>query len=130
MKFRKKTVEIDAVQLTGDMVASHLFDKGKLPDGVRLRSASSVSETRKVNNFTGAIDTLEGVMDVKIGDWIIKGVKGEFYPCKPDIFAEKYEKWNKSNEMKGREMWIDYLHETNNDSNAKSQRPNGAARKD
>jgi len=36
----------------------------------------------------------------------------------------------KENEMKGRELWIDYLHETNNDSNAKSQRPNGAARKD
>jgi len=38
-----------------------------------------------------AIHTLEGVMLTQPGDWIIKGVKGEFYPCKPDIFAATYE---------------------------------------
>lgn len=38
------------------------------------------------------IQTLEGVFEVKKGDWIIKGVKGEYYPCKPDIFAQTYEK--------------------------------------
>lgn len=37
------------------------------------------------------IETLEGVMDASIGDWIIKGVNGEFYPCKPDIFEKTYE---------------------------------------
>lgn len=37
------------------------------------------------------INTLEGVMRANIGDYIIKGVKGEFYPCKPDIFAATYE---------------------------------------
>jgi len=37
------------------------------------------------------IPTLEGEMEASPGDWIIKGVKGEFYPCKPDIFAETYE---------------------------------------
>ena len=37
------------------------------------------------------IETLEGNMTAKVGDWIIKGVKGEFYPCKPDIFAATYE---------------------------------------
>jgi hypothetical protein len=37
------------------------------------------------------IDTLEGTMHADYGDWIIKGVKGEFYPCKPDIFAATYE---------------------------------------
>lgn len=37
------------------------------------------------------IKTLEGTMIAKPGDWIIKGVKGEFYPCKPEIFAETYE---------------------------------------
>lgn len=37
------------------------------------------------------IRTLEGVMEARDGDWIIKGVKGEFYPCKPDIFAATYE---------------------------------------
>lgn len=40
---------------------------------------------------SGSIDTLEGVMTVKIGDYIIKGVKGEFYPCKPDIFEATYD---------------------------------------
>jgi hypothetical protein len=39
----------------------------------------------------GWIDTLEGGHDVCPGDWIIKGIKGEFYPCKPDIFAASYE---------------------------------------
>lgn len=38
-----------------------------------------------------AIDTLEGQMEATIGDWIIKGVAGEFYPCKPDIFEATYE---------------------------------------
>lgn len=37
------------------------------------------------------INTLEGRMEVSDGDWIIKGVKGEFYPCKPDIFAMSYD---------------------------------------
>ena len=37
------------------------------------------------------IETLEGVMDASIGDYIIKGVRGEFYPCKPDIFKATYE---------------------------------------
>ena len=37
------------------------------------------------------IETLEGVMTAKIGDWIIRGVAGEFYPCRPDIFAQTYE---------------------------------------
>ena len=38
------------------------------------------------------ISTLEGDMEVSPGDWIIKGVVGEFYPCKPDIFEKTYEK--------------------------------------
>ena len=41
--------------------------------------------------LVGRIKTLEGEMEVAPGDWVIKGVRGEFYPCKPDIFAETYE---------------------------------------
>lgn len=41
---------------------------------------------------TASINTLEGTMSVNIGDYIIKGVKGEFYPCKPDIFEMTYDK--------------------------------------
>lgn len=42
------------------------------------------------------IDTLEGQMNASLGDWIIKGVEGEFYPCKPEIFAKTYEQVNGS----------------------------------
>jgi len=45
-----------------------------------------------INPGTCQIETLEGVMNVSEGDYIIKGVNGEFYPCKPDIFEKTYEK--------------------------------------
>lgn len=41
--------------------------------------------------FACRVPTLEGVMTARVGDWIIQGTKGEFYPCKPDIFPEIYE---------------------------------------
>lgn len=81
MKFRKKPVEIRAVKWTGDnwdeVAAFHRgdhFTVTYMSDGVYLNIA-----------------TLEGVMQAKPGDWIIEGVKGEVYPCKPDIFAETHE---------------------------------------
>lgn len=43
------------------------------------------------------IETLEGTMRADIGDWIIRGTRGEFYPCKPDVFAVKYEILDESN---------------------------------
>jgi hypothetical protein len=71
MKFRKKPVVIDAVQ----------FDELEpLPAGVECDSRGYA-----------IIKTLEGDMRVSDGDWIITGVKGERYPCKPDIFAATYE---------------------------------------
>ena len=76
MKYRKKPIVIDAVQWTGE-------------------SAIAMSEFLgdKYFNHGGIlkIHTLEGVMEAQIGDWIIKGIKGEFYPCKPDIFEATYE---------------------------------------
>ncbi len=80
MKFRKKPVVIDAVQYNGkNMTEIMKFARG----------ASEFQE-----DFTGdsiSITTLEGVMTASKGDWIIRGVKGEYYPCKPDIFAATYE---------------------------------------
>ena len=81
MKFRKKPVIIEAIRYTGDNVMEILnFCKG----------------TATVNYFCCVgvltIHTLEGNMDVSIGDWVIKGVKGEFCPCKPDIFEQTYER--------------------------------------
>jgi len=75
-KFRKKPVVIEAVQFTPLTIeACEEFvggDMGNTPDGT-------------------VIATLEGAMHVSVGDWIIKGVQGEFYPCKPDIFEATYE---------------------------------------
>jgi hypothetical protein len=70
MKFRKKPVVIDAVQW---------FKIGDHP---------AVIQNGKEK---GIIQTLEGLMTVTPGDWIITGVKGEHYPCKPDIFEMTYE---------------------------------------
>ena len=75
MKFRKKPVVIEAVQFTGEQ---------PWPEGVY---ASSNPRERD----TPVCWTLEGPLHVSVGDWIIRGVKGEFYPCKPDIFAATYE---------------------------------------
>lgn len=79
MKFRKKPVVIEAVRWMGDNWndVSDFVGEALYPheDGSRLK-----------------IKTLEGTMVGEMFDWIIKGVKGEFYPCKPDIFEATYEK--------------------------------------
>lgn len=82
MKFRKKPVVIEAVQFTGEnhmAIAAQLLREGELrpftePYGMQL-----------------FIATREGTMAANVGDWIIRGVAGEFYPVKPDIFAATYE---------------------------------------
>lgn len=77
MKFRKKPIVIDAVQFT--LIGQEMK---YLPDGVY----------QDKNSSTGySIDTLEGKHEVTPGDFIITGVKGEKYPCKPDIFEMTYE---------------------------------------
>lgn len=88
--FRKKPVVIEAVQLTQKAIEEHLFDGGNLPDGLKLCAASYNEKDRKVWSFRVGIETLEGFMLADVGDWIIKGVNGEFYPCKPDIFEKTY----------------------------------------
>lgn len=78
MKFRKIPVEIEAIQYTGD----------NRVDAVNFIGVQG----GYWNDGSIKIYTLEGTMKASIGDWIIKGVNGEFYPCKPDIFAKTYEK--------------------------------------
>jgi len=78
MRYRKRPVVIDAIQFDGtnhDAVADFCA-----PQPVKVGG-----------NFTLIIPTLEGEMTASARDWIIKGVKGEFYPCKPDIFEATYE---------------------------------------
>ena len=83
-QFRKRPVVIEAEQFTG-VNAEQISDF--MGRGVGLLNDDNPDSTeRKL-----MIDTLEGTMIASVGDWIIKGVKGEFYPCKPDIFAATYE---------------------------------------
>ena len=79
-KYRKKPVVIDAVQFDGTDESVEWL----LP---QLKSGAIGRNSRQL-----FIKTLEGVMEASIGDYIIKGIKGEFYPCKPDIFHMTYEK--------------------------------------
>ena len=81
-KFRKKPVEIEAVQWRGsNPLLPEMFMKGS---GAYLdKSNPQLGEI--------VIPTLEGIMRASVDDWIIKGVNGEFYPCKPDIFQKTYE---------------------------------------
>jgi hypothetical protein len=77
--YRKKPVVIEAVQLPLTSAPSWLADAMDAGT-VRLFAAGNAE-----------IDTLEGVMSADCGDWIICGIKGELYPCKPDIFAASYD---------------------------------------
>ena len=79
-QFRKRPVVVEAVQYTG---ANH--------DEVDAFVAISPRATTWVPDHGLRIDTLEGSMMCDVGDWIIRGVQGEIYPCKPDIFAATYE---------------------------------------
>lgn len=92
MKYRKKPVVIEAVQLTREMVEGHLFDGAPLlPSGVSIGSAGFHRVNRTIDFVRPIVDTLEGRMLAEIGDYIITGIKGEHYACKPDIFAATYE---------------------------------------
>lgn len=83
-KFRKKPVVIEAVRfIFRPELMKELADF--LPDGI------APQEWDHGNRMILRIPTLEGTMIADEGDWIIKGVNGEFYPCKPDIFEKTYE---------------------------------------
>ena len=87
-QYRKKPVVIEAVQWNG----------GNLAEIIRFSGLHESAVTMTWNEYESLvvreglkIFTLEGKMNANIGDWIIKGVSGEFYPCKPDIFGKTYE---------------------------------------
>lgn len=85
-RFRKKQVEVQAMQWTPDDLPA----AGRVADWL---NASKVAwRTQGYGGMSEILlPTLEGTMEARPGDWIICGVKGEFYPCKPDIFAATYE---------------------------------------
>lgn len=85
MKFRKKPVIIDAVQWTGQ---APCFEVVIVPF-VEATPGNHRLLTPRGDKLE--IQTLEGAMTASPGDWIIRGVAGELYPCKPDIFDATYE---------------------------------------
>ena len=96
MKYRKKPVEIEAFQMTKE----RRQDNSEWPNWLNLAWNTDFPEPGAVScedypNSKGddrlVIQTLEGVHAVSWDDWIIQGVAGELYPCKPDIFAKTYE---------------------------------------
>ena len=80
MKFRKKAVVIEAWQVGS-----------KMPMPKWLLEAIEKREVTRDGTAGIYVATLEGIMLAKPGDYIIQGIKGELYPCKPDIFAATYE---------------------------------------
>ena len=89
MRYRKKPVVIEAIQWNG----SNLEEvKRFVGDSLNYSICDAAWEVGKgVPHVLMEIGTLEGNMQVTKGDYIIKGVTGEFYPCKPDIFEKTYE---------------------------------------
>lgn len=79
-KFRKKPVVIDAIQWTGNLLELKEF----------LKTTQTTAEPYVVSSSL-MIPTLEGLMEARVGDYIIVGVNKELYPCKSDIFAKTYD---------------------------------------
>jgi hypothetical protein len=77
MKYKSKVVEIEAIQYLED---EHSFNQ-----------LISLGVIPKVYETHIAVETLEGEMKISCGDFVIKGLIGEFYPCKPEVFHRKYE---------------------------------------
>lgn len=96
MKFRKKPVEVEARQFTGGAesatpIIDWILDNGGTATWQEAAEPADNGETGH-SGWPEAlrIKTLEGVMEASPGDWIIRGIQGEFYPCKPDIFEATY----------------------------------------
>ncbi len=86
-RFRKKPVVIEAMQFT----TNNEVDSPTMDAIVNWANQGQMQPNAWHNCTDIFIKTLEGEMKAQVGDWIIKGVKGEFYPCKPDIFEATYE---------------------------------------
>lgn len=82
-KYRKRPVEVEAIQFDG-------WNWREVYQFMSDEPLMFIQDFRKREYIL--IDTLEGFMKARIDDYIIKGVHGEFYPCKPDIFHETYER--------------------------------------
>ena len=87
-KYRKKPVVVEAVQWNGENIDEI---REFAPEATSIITGRNDWRSGKKHDTVGlTVYTLEGAMNAKVGDFIIKGVNGEFYPCKPDIFKKTY----------------------------------------
>lgn len=88
-QFRKKPIVIEAFKVTPESIAN----VESWPDWLTKAWNTSFEQVGSVFPVSSVIcvHTLEGSLTVSYGDWLIQGVKGELYPCKPDIFEATYE---------------------------------------
>ena len=93
MKFRKKPIIIEAIQLTPELFWE-LYENNKAIFNRFTFSGQYHPPSKRIDYAFITINTLEGNMRADMYDWIIQGIGGEFYPCKPDIFEATYEAVN------------------------------------
>lgn len=101
MRVKKKPVEVEAVRFNGgslgkeDTPFEQIYETGtafdEFPDWLEAVMESGAISTRVPYDFRIGIKTLEGTMWADAGDYIIRGVKDELYPCKPDVFELTYD---------------------------------------
>lgn len=91
MKFRKKPVEVEAFKLTADpeRIAPDWFTKAVTDERIYI---DRVMKDGHIDVYGCAIRTQHGKVHAKLGDYIIKGINGELYPCKANIFMKTYER--------------------------------------
>ena len=89
-KYRKRPVVIEAMRLTESSIYDVVAWAGLNPERHVVSAGFNIATGMPVDGFL-IIPTLEGDHKATLGDYIIKGVAGEFYPCKPDIFEKTYE---------------------------------------
>jgi hypothetical protein len=113
MRFRKKPVVVEALLWDGKTIDPMIEF---LHSGAPLPKAPDDPHVETGIGFVPAlgeiyIPTLEGTMTAKPGDWIIRGVAGEFYPCKPEIFEQMYEPTESATtgeeDARTRKLWAD-----------------------
>lgn len=106
--FRKKPVVIVAIQWTGENLSEVLEFTGKHPSWDKWFNSFEEYEAHvRADRSVFKIKTLEGTHEAAPGDWIIRGVHGEHYPCKPDIFAKTYEPADGIGHDRGARGWPD-----------------------
>jgi len=93
-KYMKKPIVVEAYQITKELLESIIFDGKPYPEGLSLCSYHTHPPSRIIHSWAGSVQTIHG-QDTKVveNDWIITEPDGEhFYPCKPDIFENTFEK--------------------------------------